>query len=47
MEELLLAAELEGVVVLVEEVDGLLVDRATGQVLDPAEVVLVGVDPAA
>lgn len=40
----LLVAIVEGELVLVEQVGELLVDRATGRVLDPVDVLLVGLE---
>lgn len=40
----LLVAIFEGELVLVEEVDGVLVDRFSGRVLDATEIVLLGLE---
>jgi hypothetical protein len=42
----MLVAVVDGVVRLVEDVDGELVDRVSGVVLDPARIVLVGLEVA-
>lgn len=44
---MLLVAIVDGELVLVEQVGGLLFDRCSGALLDPARLVLVGVDVAA
>lgn len=46
-EALLLVAIVDGELVPVVEVEGVLVDVETGAPLDPAEMVLVGLDVAA
>lgn len=43
MERLLLVAVIDGELVLVEAIDDVLVDRATGRVLDPTEVEVHGI----